>query len=192
MGTDLATQRSDKKYSLELDRSPLWLCPQMSHFPCLGLDSHICKAGPRLCLKVVLKIRSGLRRTPATSAGTEAPNKKQPPSVPSSPAPAGRRSLPFSFQGTCVEAELHLVGTRARPSPGSAPNGEWKWVEGSHPCKHPTSHLPWRASRGAPSFDPMAASLVQALVLEGFPASSLAPLQSVPHIATSLRTSPSP
>lgn len=188
----MATQWSDKKYSLELDRSPLWLCPQMSHFPCLGLDSHICKAGPRLCLKVVLKIRSGLRRTPATSAGTEAPNKKQPPSVPSSPAPAGRRSLPFSFRGTCVEAELHLVGTRARPSPGSAPNGEWKWVEGSHPCKHPTSHLPWRASRGAPSFDPMAASLVQALVLEGFPASSLAPLQSVPHVATSLRTSPSP
>ena len=80
-------------YSLELDRSPLWLCPQTSHFPFLGLDSHICKARPRLCLKVVLKIRNGGSRTPATSTTTEAPSKKQPPSAPP-PTPAGRRSLP--------------------------------------------------------------------------------------------------
>lgn len=93
---------------------------------------------------------------------------------------------PFaSFQGACVRAELRLVGTRTRSSPGSAPNGEWKRVAGSRPWKHPTLHLPWRVPRGAPSFDRMAASLVQASFLEGFPASGLAPLQSVPHTATS-------
>ena len=55
-------------------------------------------------------------------------------------------------------------------------------MEGSRPCKHPTLHLPRRVPRGAPSFDPMAVSLVQASFLEGFPAwalllSSLCPTQ---------------
>lgn len=74
------------------------------------------------------------------------------------PHPQGGAPFP-SFQGACAEAELRLVGITTRSSLGSAPNGEWKRVEGSRPCKHPTLHLPWRVLRGAPSFDPMAVSL---------------------------------
>lgn len=87
------------------------------------------------------------------------------------------------------------MGTRRRSTQGPAQHCEQKEVkEGVLISALCTLHLSWEVCRGVtPLCIPMATSLVQALFLEGFLASGLSPLQSVPHMATSLPSSrPSP